>query len=242
MDFFDIHSHMLPGVDDGAESLEEAMSMIDLSYNEGTRKLILTPHYERGNNQYKESELVTLFENFKSEVNKAHPDMELYLGNEILYEEGIVSDLKEGLIQTINNTKYVLVEFNIRTSYVQLYEAMQKLANARFRPIIAHVERYRCLFKHIERIEELTRMEVLLQMNVSSVYGGLLDENARWCKKLVKDGYISLFGTDAHDMEDRAPYIKEYASWIEKKCGSDYLENAFWNNPQKIIENKYIID
>ena len=242
MAFFDIHSHMLPGVDDGAESLEEAMSMIDLSYNEGTRKLILTPHYERGNNQYKESELVTLFENFKSEVNKAHPDMELYLGNEILYEEGIVSDLKEGLIQTINNTKYVLVEFNIRTSYVQLYEAMQKLANARFRPIIAHVERYRCLFKHIERIEELTRMEVLLQMNVSSVYGGLLDENARWCKKLVKDGYISLFGTDAHDMEDRAPYIKEYASWIEKKCGSDYLENAFWNNPQKIIENKYIID
>jgi protein-tyrosine phosphatase len=242
MEFFDIHSHMLPGVDDGAENLEEAMAMIDLAYNEGTRKLILTPHYVRGGNDYKENELPGLFENFRDEVGKVHPDMELFLGNEILYEEGVISDLKEGLIQTINNTKYVLVEFNIRTSYVQLYEAMQKLANARFRPIIAHVERYRCLFKHIERIEELTRMEVLLQMNISSVYGGLLDENARWCKKLVKEGYISLFGTDAHDMEDRAPYIKEYASWIEKKCGGDYLESAFWDNPQKIIENKYIID
>jgi protein-tyrosine phosphatase len=233
---------MLPGVDDGAENLEEAMSMIDLSYNEGTRKLILTPHYARGDNKYQESELPIIFENFKKEVEKVHPDMELYLGNEVLYEEGVVSDLKEGLIQTINNTKYVLVEFNIRTSYIQLYEVMQKLANARFRPIIAHVERYRCLFKHIDRIEELKRMEVLLQMNVSSVYGGFLDENARWCKKLVKEGYIDLFGTDAHDMEDRAPYIKDYANWIEKKCGLDYLEKTFWDNPERIVENKYIND
>ena len=145
-------------------------------------------------------------------------------------------------IQTMNDTKYVLVEFNIRTSYSQIFEAMQKIENARFRPIIAHVERYRCLFKHIERIEELIRMEVLLQMNISSVYGGILDENARWCKKLVREGHISFFGTDAHDMEERAPYINDYVAWIEKKCGLDYLEKTFRDNPQKMIENKYIFD
>ena len=240
MEYFDIHSHILPGVDDGAQTLEEAMSMIDVAYGEGTRRLILTPHYTRGKNRYTKEELHNRFEEFEAEVNKVHPDMKLYLGNEILYEEGIVGDLKEGLIQTINDTKYVLVEFNIRISYSQLYDAIRKITNARFRPIIAHVERYRCLFKHIERIDELVGMEAYLQMNISSLYGGMLDENARWCKKLVREEYISFFGTDAHDLEDRAPYIKDYVSWIEKKCGEDFLQKVFDINPQKMVENQYI--
>lgn len=242
MEYFDIHSHILPGVDDGAETMEEAMSMIDLAYKEGTRRQMLTPHYTRGKNSYTKEELHTRFAEFQAEVARKYPDMKLYLGNEILYEDGVVEDLKEGLIQTMNDTKYVLVEFNIRISYSQLYEAIRKLTNARFRPIIAHVERYRCLFKHIERIDELVGMEAYLQMNISSVYGGMLDENARWCKKLVKEEYISFFGTDAHDLEDRAPYINDYVGWIRKKCGEDYLYRAFDSNPQKMVENQYIIE
>ncbi len=242
MEYFDIHCHILPGVDDGAQTKEESLSMIDLSYNEGTRDIIFTPHYMRGKNKYTREELRQRYEEFKKEVQEKYPDLRLYFGNEVLYEEGIIQDLKDGKIQTMNDTKYVLVEFNIRTSYSQIFEAMQKIENARFRPIIAHVERYRCLFKHIERIEELIRMEVLLQMNISSVYGGILDENARWCKKLVREGHISFFGTDAHDMEERAPYINDYVAWIEKKCGLDYLEKTFRDNPQKMIENKYIFD
>lgn len=242
MEYFDIHSHILPGVDDGAQTLEEAMSMIDVAYKEGTRKLMLTPHYIRGKNSYSKEELHKRFEDFQMEVGRKYADMKLYLGNEILYEDGIIEDLKDGLIQFMNDTKYVLVEFNIRISYHQLYDAIRKLTNARYRPIIAHVERYRCLFKHIERIDELVGMEAYLQMNISSVYGGMLDENARWCKKLVKEEYISFFGTDAHDLEDRAPYIRDYVGWIKKKCGEAFLEKAFVVNPQKMVENQYIIE
>lgn len=242
MEYFDIHSHILPGVDDGAESLEEAMSMIEIAYKEGTRNIFLTPHYEKGKNSYTKEELNTRFEELKNEVEEVYPDMKLYLGNEVLYTDGIVDDLKNDRIQTMNDTKYVLVEFNIRISYNELYQAIRKITNARFRPIIAHVERYRCLFKHIERIDELVSLEAYLQMNISSVYGGLLDENARWCKKLVKEEYISFFGTDAHDLDDRAPYIKDYTGWIEKKCGEELLERIFVNNPAKMIKNQYIVD
>lgn len=239
--YYDIHCHMLPGVDDGAQTMEEALSMLGISYAEGIRNIILTPHYERGKNKCTREELRVRFDQLKEEVRKQYPELTLYLGNEILWEEGIIEDLKAGKIQTMNDTKYVLVEFNIRVSYSQLYDAIRRITNARFRPIIAHVERYRCLFKHIERIDELVGMEAYLQMNISSVYGGMLDENARWCKKLVKEEYISFFGTDAHDLEDRAPYIKDYVGWIEKKCGEDFLESAFVTNPQKMIENQYII-
>lgn len=242
MEYFDIHSHILPGVDDGSQSLEESMAMLDIAYQEGTRNVMLTPHYMRGRNQCNKEELNKRFLDFQQEVKRKYPDMQLYLGNEILYEDGIVDDLKAGMIQTMNDTKYVLVEFNIRISYNQLYQAIRKLTNARYRPIIAHVERYRCLFKHMERIDELVRMETYLQMNISSVYGGWLDEDARWCKKLVREGYISFFGTDAHDLENRAPYITDYVAWIEKKCGVDALEQMFVTNAKKMIENQYIID
>lgn len=242
MEYFDIHSHILPNVDDGASSVDEALDMLGVAYQEGTRNVMLTPHYERSKNSYTKEELNNRFLDFKQEAAKKYPDMNLYLGNEILYEEGIIEDLKNGLIQTMNDTKYVLVEFNIRISYNQLYDAIRKITNARFRPIIAHVERYRCLFKHIERIDELVGLEAYLQMNISSVYGGLLDENARWCKKLVKEEYISFFGTDAHDLEERAPYVNDYVTWIEKKCGEDFLEQLFVKNPKKMIENKYIVE
>lgn len=242
MEYFDIHSHILPKVDDGASSLEEALAMLGVAYAEGTRSILLTPHYVRGKNSYTKEELHNRFLEFQKEAAKQYPELTLYLGNEVLYEDGIVDDLRNGLIQTMNDTKYVLVEFNIRISYNQLYDAIRKITNARFRPIIAHVERYRCLFKHIERIDELVGMEAYLQMNISSVYGGLLDENARWCKKLVKEEYISFFGTDAHDLEERAPYVKDYVQWIRKKCGEDLLEQIYVKNPQKMIENKYIIE
>ena len=242
MEYFDIHSHILPGVDDGSQSLEESLGMLEIAYQEGTRNVMLTPHYIRGKNRYDREELNSRFRAFQDEVSKRYPDMKLYLGNEVLYEDGIVEDLKEGKIQTMNNTKYVLVEFNIRISYSQLYQAVRKITNARYRPIIAHVERYRCLFKHMERIDELVRMESYLQMNISSIYGGLLDEDARWCKKLVREGYISFFGTDAHDLENRAPYVQDYVGWIAKKCGEDVLEQMFIANAKKMIENQYIIE
>lgn len=238
--YYDIHCHMLPGVDDGAQTMEEALSMMGISYEEGIRNIILTPHYVRGKNKCTREELRVRFEQLQEEVYKQYPELVLYLGNEVLWEEGIVEDLKSGKIQTMNDTKYVLVEFNIRISYSQLYDAIRRITNARFRPIIAHVERYRCLFKHMERIDELMGMETLLQMNISSIYGGLLDENARWCKKLVKEECISFFGTDAHDLEDRAPYVRDYADWLEKKYGTGFLKQVMIENPERMVANAYL--
>lgn len=242
MEYFDIHSHILPGVDDGASTTEEALEMLQIAYGEGIRKILLTPHYMRGRNRYTKEELDSIFCDFQLEAGKRFPDMKLYLGNEVLYEDGIIEDLKNGQIQTMNNTKYVLVEFNIRISYQQLYDAIRKITHARFRPVIAHVERYRCLLKKPERMDELVGMEAYLQMNVSSLFGGILDENTRWCKKLVKEGYISFLGTDAHDLEDRAPYVMDYVDWIRKKCGEERLRELFVKNPKRMVENQYIIE
>lgn len=221
MRLFDIHCHILPGVDDGSKSMDMSLDMLQIAYEEGTRQIVLTPHYMLGRNQYKANELDTLFEKLKAEAGERWPDLVLYLGNEILWEEGIMDRLRKGDIHTMNGTRYVLVEYNVQTPFRQIADSIQQLTNARYRPIIAHVERYQSLVKREDRIEEMLRMKALLQMNISSVEGGFLNESKRWCRKLLKDGYITFLGTDAHNVDSRAPYSQEYISWLKRHCGED---------------------
>ena len=221
MRLFDIHCHILPGVDDGSKSMDMSLDMLQIAYEEGTRQIVLTPHYMLGRNQYKANELDTLFEKLKAEAGERWPDLVLYLGNEILWEEGIMDRLRKGDIHTMNGTRYVLVEYNVQTPFRQIADSIQQLTNARYRPIIAHVERYQSLVKREDRIEEMLRMKALLQMNISSVEGGFLNESKRWCRKLLKDGYITFLGTDAHNVDSRAPYSQEYISWLKRHCRED---------------------
>ena len=242
MRLFDIHTHILPGVDDGSQNMEMSMDMLDIAYEEGTRDIILTPHYILGRNNYSFQELSEKFENLKKEIAETdkYPDLNIYLGNEILYEEGIVTRLREGDIHTINGTKYILVEYNIRTPYTEIAHSVDEMTAARFWPIIAHVERYHALEGRFDRAQELIDKGCLLQMNISSVEGGFLNENKRWCRKLIRKGYITLLGTDAHNTDSRAPYTREYIDWIVKKCGSEDSQWMLEDAARMVISGKYI--
>lgn len=224
MRLFDIHCHILPGVDDGSRDMDMSMDMLDIAYEEGTRDIILTPHYMLDDISYDYNKLEEIFAELSAKAKERYPNLNLYLGNEVLWENGIMEKLKSGDIHTMNNTKYVLVEFNIRTSYNELCDAMNQLVMARYIPIIAHVERYRCLVDRLDRIEELVNMRVLLQMNISSVEGGFLNEDTRWCRKLLKNDYITFLATDAHNVDSRAPYVNEYLKKLRKKCGEELTQ------------------
>ena len=239
--YIDMHDHLLPGVDDGSQSMEETLVLIELEYQEGVRKIIFTPHYMLHKNSYTYEELEQRFLEVKERVASIHPDMEFYLGNEILYENGIEADLRAGnLIHTMAGSRYVLVEFNIKLPWQELYNAMKTVTELRLRPIIAHVERYRCLTGHEDRIRELKRLGVYLQMNADSLDGGFFDDEVRWCRKLVRDGYIAFISTDAHDPENRTPDISEALKWVTKKCGEDVRDALFRDNAELVILNKYI--
>lgn len=238
--YADIHCHMLPGVDDGAKDMEMSIQMLAMSYQQGARKIVFTPHYEGGHNAYRPDELEEIFQKVCEKAKERWQDLELYLGNELLYMSGIEEQVKDGNVRLMQDTKYLLVEFNIRIAYQDLYRGLQKLQRMRFRPIIAHVERYHCLKKHPERIAELRQMGVYLQMNAASVSGKLFDENARWCRKLLKEKEISFLGTDAHDLEYRTPCMETAMKWLEKHLDAEYVENITWNYPVKMLENKYL--
>lgn len=242
MNLFDIHCHILPGVDDGSKDLETSLEMLRIAYEDGTRDIILTPHYMLGRNIYTYQELDERFEQFKKDVAATgeFPELKLYLGNEILYEVGIATKLREGDIHTMNGTRYILVEYNIKIPFGEILDSLEAMSQARFIPIIAHVERYHCLEGRLDRLDDMLDKGVLLQMNISSVDGGFLNENKHWCRKMIKKGYITFLGTDAHNEHSRAPYTQEYIKWIKKKCGDDEAEFMLTIAPNMMIQGKYI--
>lgn len=238
--YTDIHCHILPGVDDGSESIEQSMQMLAIAYEEGCRQLILTPHYERGRNRYLPEQLEERFEELSEQVALNYPDMQLYLGNELLYEPGVLEDVKNGLVHTLAGTRYLLVEFNIQIHYQELYQAMKEFTQARICPIIAHVERYHCLTGHVERVQELESLGVYFQMNAESILGSIFDENVRWCRKLLKNRYISFLGTDAHNLDYRAPHMRETLEWMNKKLDDTYVEAVTQVFPTQLLADEYL--
>ncbi len=202
--FSDVHSHILPGVDDGAQDIDEAMAMINLAYQKGIRKIFLTPHYVPGRTKRQAEELQEIFEAFYTKVREKYgEEISLYLGNEIYYRNGVVKDIEEGKALTMADTRYVLVEFNISISYSELYQAVKKMIQSSYIPIIAHYERYECLFEREDRVRELKEQGARLQMNLSSFIGK--DKHSQFCRKMVREHLVHFFGTDTHDTERRPP-------------------------------------
>ncbi|MDD7177866.1 MAG: CpsB/CapC family capsule biosynthesis tyrosine phosphatase [Lachnospiraceae bacterium] len=237
--YYDMHCHILPGVDDGSKSMEMSLKMLEMEYRQGVRHVLLTPHCFAGQTQ---PELLKVqFDELCEQAAEHFPKLQLYLGNELMYSDTIVEELAAGNAYTINQTNYVLVEFYTDISWKQLGNALRRIGSEGYRPILAHMERYECLMRHTERVDELISQGVVMQMNSDSVNGGLFDRQAAECRKLVESGRIHLFGTDAHRMGWREPKLAEGVRTLHKKIKDEkLLYRILMENPGKILAGEYI--
>ena len=236
----DIHTHILPGVDDGSPDMDTSMRMVDTAYNEGTRRLFLTPHYMSDHNDYEPGTLKAGFAEIEQEVKRVYPDLELYLGNEVYYTRGTLQDLRAGKIETMAGSRYVLVEFSPKDSFEKIYQATREITNAGYLMLVAHVERYRCMEKRKDHFERLASMGAYFQTNASAIVRGeghAPSTVSRWNRKVVMDDWIAFLGTDAHDMRYRAPRVAEASEWIRRKNPAS-AECLLWSNSQAILDDK----
>ncbi len=239
--YFDMHCHILPQVDDGSGSLKESLAMIQTEYGQGVRHILLTPHYEAGCGRAED--IQERYEELKEKAAEQYQDLELLLGNELMYSDAIVGELSEGKAHTLNETDYVLVEFPISISWKDMLHAFRRLSEYGYRPILAHMERFQCLDRHMDRVDALISQGVYMQMNASSVAGGLFDRQAAYCRNLVADGRIHLLGTDAHSMGWRPPDMETAVQVLQRKIKKkEVLTDLLYGNPVKILRNEFIED
>lgn len=238
--FVDIHSHILPGVDDGADSIEEAVELVKMAYKEGTRYMVATPHYRRGRFGRPVSELEKKLQELKLILKQKGIQVKVVLGNEVYYFSGIVEKLDSKRIQTLGDTNYVLVEFPPMEEYRTINNGLNHIIQGGYRPILAHAERCVCLTDNLEYVRELVEMGIYIQVNASSLTNILGIKKKTFIKKLLKENLVHLIATDTHDIKVRTSGLKKCAEYLKKKYGKEYVQTLMIENPKKILENQYI--
>lgn len=236
----DVHSHILPNVDDGAKNMEMTREMLRTAWSEGIRAIIATPHHRKGYARTPASKLREVYQAVCLEAWKIHPDFRIYLGSEVFRSHDMTEKLERQEALTMAGTNYVLAEFLPSTPYGEIQAVLRRLQMSGYRPVVAHAERYTCLVKEPELVEELTDMGCCIQVNSASVTGENGFSTKRFVKKLMKYELVHFLGTDAHDMGSRRPAMKKCAAYIEKKFGSEYAENVCWNNAVRMLQNQSI--
>lgn len=232
----DIHSHILPNVDDGAQNIAQSLKILRVMQEQGITDVIATPHfypYEHNLEDFLEKiasayELLTSLPQYKNLPN-------IYLGCELLYYQGI-SQSQSLKNFTINNSDYLLLELNPYFINQTLFDEILDLKNEKnIIPIIAHIERYSLWRDYKYLIEFVKENQILTQVNTTSFFS---KKYTNVIKQLFDDNLITFLGTDSHSIETRPPMMDSALNRIEKVYGKE-AKDKLLNNSEKLF-NKII--
>lgn len=239
-EFTDIHTHILPGVDDGAKDKDISMAMLRMAWKDGIRRIVLTPHNKPSRRNVSFKTIQKLSEQLLEEARQEGMEFTFCPGNEIYYRSDMIGDLEEGRACTMADTSYVLVEFNPMDDFDYIRNGIYQVLAAGYRPIIAHVERYSCMLSKPSRVEELKNMGCYIQVNAGSIMGQYGFSVKQMTKKILKQQLIHFVASDAHDTDKRAPRLSDCAKYVTKKFGESYSDRIFLENPDKMLKDEYI--
>lgn len=233
---FDMHCHLLFGVDDGPKELEESLTLLRQEYDAGVRTVYLTPHYRK---RMFETPAEVIEQNFQllcARAKEELPQLTLRLGCEIHVYMDTVEEIKNGHCHTMGGTEFVLLEFSESADAKHILERCGAMMNKGFAPIIAHVERCEAIRRDMQLLQKLVNVGVYIQMDA----GGILGEDGwsvkRFCKKAMRQDLLHFVGSDAHGLKDRKVNIGQCAAYMEKTMGADYRDQIMCANPKEIVE------
>jgi len=235
--FADIHSHIIPAADDGAVDEKTAANMLRMASANGTSHIVATPHFIVGSVENpsilvheKCAELQSLADREGIDVT-IHPGAEVFIGPDIpeLFEQGIIN--------TLNDSSYILLELPMSGIPIYTEEILYDLQLKGLTPIIAHPERNSEILKNPDILASMVSRGILAQINSGSVTGIYGRKIRKVAMKLIKMGLIHFVASDAHTCGRRSPSLETAAAIVQRKFGSDTAECLFYKNGMAILEN-----
>lgn len=238
----DIHTHILPGVDDGADDLEESLAMAELALEGGTEEIVITPHSNqpgRFENFYLDS-LTKIFDTFEKAVIDRNLPLKLYRGMEIYASGDVAEKICDGRLIGLGGSDYYLIEFPFGIGAEDMGDVLESVLNIGKVPLIAHPERYACVQYNPGILYEWMEMGCLSQINKGSLYGKFGRGAAKTAGILLDFELVSCIASDAHSSVRRTPYMGEIRENIEERYDPDYTRKLFLDNPKAVLENRQI--
>lgn len=225
----DIHAHIMPFVDDGCASLEQAFAMLKKEIASGVDCVVLTPHF-RGKYNASADKITREFNALVKLKDSAGFNVDLYLGQELFCDADLLSKLKNGKVLPLCGGKYVLLEFDY-VEKTDISEFVYKFIGSGYKPIVAHVERYDYLTA--EDVAEVKSLGGYIQVNADSVVGKSGRDKRKFVKRLFKEGLVDFVASDAHFF--RKNYMSKAFKVVGRKYGKETANNVFVKNALDII-------
>lgn len=239
----DLHSHLIPGVDDGARTLDEALAGVEALRAQGVRRLVVTPHLNARTTQELEAlrerleRVDSAWELLHDAATERFPDVELDRGHEIMMDgEGI--DAADPRLR-MAGTRYVLVEFPRLHVPPFSLEALRRLRDAGWWPIVAHPERYLNIrVAGLRLIDEWRRAGARTMVNAGSLVGGFGTGPLAAARAMLRGGWIDLIASDYHARPFRPLLLDAAAERLREWGGEEHAELLLAVNPGRVMDGE----
>ncbi len=224
--YVDIHSHLLPGIDDGSASLEETIGLIKEFIGLGYRKLITTPHIMGDCFKNTPEIIQEKLELVRNEVKNQGLLIELEAAAEYYLDEAFIQKLERGEPLLTFGDSYLLFETSFMNEPASLKEVIFQIASSGYRPVLAHPERYVYMYSSFEKYEDLFNRGLYFQLNISSLSGYYSKESKRIAERLIKNNMVHFVGSDCHGTR----HLEAIKKVRNEKIYTRLLELNIYNN------------
>jgi len=237
----DLHCHILPGIDDGAESLSESIEMCRIAVSDGISKLVCTPHHVVGKYNNNREKIIRCVEKLQACIDSEHIPLTLCPGCEIRLDLNLVENIKAGELLTMNNSgRYITLELPNEALPKNMEEIISSLVFAGIIPIIAHPEKNHAIQNDPEIIYQLVQLGALAQLTASSLTGRLGSRIEKFSVFLLEHNLIHMLVTDAHSSRRRRPVLSEGLKRLKEIVGEKAAMEMVEAIPEKILNGEDI--
>ncbi len=236
----DIHSHILPGVDDGARDMDDTLEMLWMAAECGVKAIIATPHcnipgvYEN----YFSQEYVNWVLRVRKEVLREHIPVKVLPGMEAFSTYDLPELIVQGKIMPLNQSRYILLEFAFDEEPEFAEDVLKRVRAVGAKPVIAHAERYEFVQNDPQIVYEWRKKGYLVQLNKGSFLGRFGRRARRAAYLMLDHNLVSVIASDAHSPYQRTTYMLDAYDVLKEEYPRKYLKVLFEENPRRICKNQ----
>jgi protein-tyrosine phosphatase len=233
----DLHSHILPGLDDGADSLEISMEMARAYVDQGVKYVACTPHILPGLYNNRGEQIRQATKELQQHLSAAGIPLHLVSGADNYIVPDFVSQLRDGHLLTLADTRYVLIEPPHQLAPIHLERLFFDILAAEYVPILTHPERLGWIESDYRRIQVLAARGVWIQITSGSLLGRFGKRARYWGERMLSEGLVHILATDAHDTSRRPPDLLKGRLAAEKCVGAQIAQALVETHPMTVLSN-----
>jgi protein-tyrosine phosphatase len=233
----DLHSHLLPGIDDGSKNFAMSLAMARLAAADGISTIACTPHILPGVYNNSGPAIRRAVARLTETIAQADIPISLVAGADVHIAPDLDVQLRAGRALTLNNSRYFLLEPPHHVLPPRLEDLIFGLQTAGYVPILTHPERLSWIEGHYDLIGRLVSSSVLMQITAGSVMGRFGRRPRYWAERMLDEGLCHLLATDAHNTEQRSPRMAEARDVVAQRLGDDEAINLVLRRPQGILHD-----